>query len=210
MLIVRELLVRPRRYAELLDALPGIGTNLLADRLHFLVGAGLVHLVDPDDRRSGYRLTERGLALHDSVLALARWGLGIMAEQAGAGTVRSGWALLGVQALIDDSRAPDADEEYVFAVDGEVFTVTVRDGHAYARDGAATAPVMTVVTDAATMIDIGARKLDPVAGLVSGKVTVTTDDPQAMLRCLRLLGLYDADGNAARGSSGSALPAVGG
>ena len=42
LLIVRELLVRPRRYGELLNALPGIGTNLLADRLKFLVDEGIV------------------------------------------------------------------------------------------------------------------------------------------------------------------------
>jgi DNA-binding HxlR family transcriptional regulator len=46
LLIIRELLVRPRRYRDLLADLPGIGTNLLAERLKFLVDEGLVRQRD--------------------------------------------------------------------------------------------------------------------------------------------------------------------
>lgn len=180
-----------RRYAELLAALPGIGTNLLADRLRSLAEDGLIQLIDPDNRRAGYELTKRGEALQPTVLALARWGLETMADHADVGDVRSDWAALGVQALIDDARASAVDEDYLFLIDGEAFTISVRDRHAVARDSATDTPALTVKTDAVTLLDIGMRKLDPVAALIAGRLAVSADDADAMLRCLNLLGLYE-------------------
>jgi len=58
LLIVRELLDGPRRYAELLDGLPGIATNLLVDRLRSMETSGL--LTRQQDGR--YALTSRGRA----------------------------------------------------------------------------------------------------------------------------------------------------
>ena len=57
LLIVRELLVGPRRYGELLNNLSGIGTNLLADRLKELEAAELIA-----KEGSRYLLTENGAA----------------------------------------------------------------------------------------------------------------------------------------------------
>jgi len=189
LLIVRELLIRPRRYAELLQAFPGIGTNLLAERLRFLSEHGVVRAVNAGQPRSGYELTERGQALRDPVLALARWGFDTMATQARSGRVEPGWAQLGVEALIDDARASDVDEDYVFHVDDDVFTLSVRNGHASIRPGAADDPAMTIDTDAATLMDVASNNLDPISALVANRVTVV-GDADAMPRCLHLLGLY--------------------
>jgi DNA-binding HxlR family transcriptional regulator len=194
LLVVRELLIRPRRYAELLQALPGIGTNLLAERLRFLAESKIIRMVHPGDRRSGYELMERGEALREPVMALARWGMDTMADHARYGHVNSGWSVLGVQSLIDDSRASATPEDYVFHVDDEVFTISVRDGHAKVVPDAVPNAAMTVITDAATLSDIGSRKLDPIAALLADRLAVT-GDPEAMPRCLRLLGLYDQRGS---------------
>jgi DNA-binding HxlR family transcriptional regulator len=76
LLIVRELIPAPRRYGELLDALPGIGTNLLANRLRDLEAAGVVGRVLAPAPQSAvvYELTDRGLALRPIVDALQAWG----------------------------------------------------------------------------------------------------------------------------------------
>ena len=71
LLVVRELLQGPRRYGELLDGLPGIATNLLADRLRAMQENELVAKTD-DDR---YALTERGEGLRD-VLSAIMFGTG--------------------------------------------------------------------------------------------------------------------------------------
>src|SRR5215208_3219659 len=72
MLIIRELLIRPRRYRDLQADLPGIGTNLLAERLKFLVDEGLVRQRDLSggSKRQVYEITEVGEELRPVVLGL--------------------------------------------------------------------------------------------------------------------------------------------
>jgi DNA-binding HxlR family transcriptional regulator len=76
LLIVRELLRSPRRYGELLEALTGIGTNLLVNRLRDLEAAGVVRRVLVASPQSAvvYELTDRGRALRPVVDALEAWG----------------------------------------------------------------------------------------------------------------------------------------
>jgi DNA-binding HxlR family transcriptional regulator len=76
LLIVRELLRAPRRYGELLDALPGIGTDLLVNRLRDLETAGVVGRVLAPSPPSAvvYELTDRGRALRPTIDALQGWG----------------------------------------------------------------------------------------------------------------------------------------
>jgi DNA-binding HxlR family transcriptional regulator len=78
LLLVRELLRGQLRYGELLDALPGIGTNLLVNRLRDLEAAGVLRRVLAPSPQSAvvYELTERGRALRPAVEALEAWGKG--------------------------------------------------------------------------------------------------------------------------------------
>lgn len=73
MLIVRELLVGPRRYGELAAGLPRIPTNILAARLKELQAAGLIRRA-PRSRLIIYELTPYGRELEPVVLALGAWG----------------------------------------------------------------------------------------------------------------------------------------
>src|SRR5262245_63048394 len=77
LLIVRDLLVGPKRYTDLLDGLPGIGTNLLAARLRELEQGGVVRrtVLPPPAGSTVYELTEVGRALEPVVMALGRWGV---------------------------------------------------------------------------------------------------------------------------------------
>src|SRR5208282_4278869 len=86
LLIVRELLLRePCRYTDLHRGLPGIATNLLADRLRELEQAGLLAREEapPPVASTLYRLTGRGRELEGVLVALGRWGVPLMAEPAG-------------------------------------------------------------------------------------------------------------------------------
>ncbi|MBU2667270.1 winged helix-turn-helix transcriptional regulator [Actinoplanes bogorensis] len=200
LLVVRELLVRPRRYRELLDALPGIGTNLLAERLRGLEEAGLVTRLDPDRRTAGYALTERGAALRGAVVSMARFGLDLAGQQPGPShpVARASWAVLAIEAMTIGARTEGIDETYEFTVDDEVFSVVVAGDSVRVQPGAASDPVLTVRTDAATFMDIGTGHLDPVEALLGGRVT-TTGPVAAVTRCLRTLGLTAArpDGRSA-------------
>ena len=84
LLLVRELLLGPRRYTDLLRGLPGIGTNLLADRLRELESAGLVarRTLPPPASSSVYELTPLGEGLRATVLELGRWAGSCSASRA--------------------------------------------------------------------------------------------------------------------------------
>src|SRR5512132_2738011 len=76
LLVVRELLLGPKRFTDLRAGLPGLSPDVLSQRLRELEQAGLVRrrkLAPPAGSRV-YELTERGVALEPVVLALGRWG----------------------------------------------------------------------------------------------------------------------------------------
>ncbi|MEO6114933.1 MAG: helix-turn-helix domain-containing protein, partial [Pseudolysinimonas sp.] len=79
MLIVRDLLVGPRRYGELATGLPRIPTNILAARLKELQEAGIIRRA-PRSRVIIYELTPYGLELEPVVLALGAWGFKAMGD----------------------------------------------------------------------------------------------------------------------------------
>ena len=70
LLVVRNLLLGPQRYSELLRGLPGITTNLLAKRLKEMEAEGLVKRAADES----YRLTPLGASLEPAIHALGRWG----------------------------------------------------------------------------------------------------------------------------------------
>ncbi|GAA4480195.1 helix-turn-helix domain-containing protein [Microbacterium panaciterrae] len=80
LLIVRDLLVGPRRYTDLKQGLPRIPTNILSSRLTQLQEAGVVRRVPMRNCGLVYELTPYGQALEPIVLALGRWGFQAMGD----------------------------------------------------------------------------------------------------------------------------------
>lgn len=73
LLIVRDLLLGPRRYGEIRANLPGLTTNLLAARLKEMEDNGILEKLHLHGVKL-YGLTERGAALEPAILALGAWG----------------------------------------------------------------------------------------------------------------------------------------
>ncbi|MDQ7992398.1 MAG: helix-turn-helix domain-containing protein [Propionicimonas sp.] len=80
LLIIRDLLVGPRRYTDLKQGLPRIPTNILSARLKELQEAGLVRRAHLAHCGLVYELTDTGHGLEDVVLTLGRWGFAAMDE----------------------------------------------------------------------------------------------------------------------------------
>jgi DNA-binding HxlR family transcriptional regulator len=78
LLVVRELLLGPKRFTDLQEGLPNAGPKILAQRLRELDAAGIVvrRTLPPPAASQVYELTERGTQLEDVVVALGRWGAG--------------------------------------------------------------------------------------------------------------------------------------
>ncbi|WP_175412694.1 winged helix-turn-helix transcriptional regulator [Streptomyces sp. TRM64462] len=191
LLIVRELLIGPARFKSLLENLPGIGPNLLTDRLRMLVEQGLVEQtsVADDGRARLYRLTETGQELREPVLALARWGLKFLDESDTTGATRAEWGFLAVQALIVEDAIPQVDEVYEFKVSDQTFQILVRGGRVSFERGSVAEPALTIECDASTFVQVGARMVSPFQAIATGDVRIKGDDPEAVLRCSLMLGL---------------------
>jgi DNA-binding HxlR family transcriptional regulator len=99
LLIVRNLLLGPRRYSDLLTELPGITTNLLAKRLRELEGSEIIEkeVLAPPLGVTVYRLTISGRALEPVIMELGRWGGRFMAAPNRGDTINLGWALLSLK-----------------------------------------------------------------------------------------------------------------
>jgi DNA-binding HxlR family transcriptional regulator len=118
LLIVRELLLRPSRFRDLLDGLPGIPRNLLAERLRGLADHGLV-----TNDAGRYTLTERGLQLRPAIRALALFGAAELMTGPDGDAVRGRWIATAVDARFADDpevavRQAD-DAEVVVDVHGD-------------------------------------------------------------------------------------------
>ena len=82
LLIVERLLDGPQRYGDLQRDL-GMGTNMLATRLRELEAAGVLHRLPLRHNTRAYALTERGLGLRTTIIALGRWGAAETSEPHG-------------------------------------------------------------------------------------------------------------------------------
>jgi DNA-binding HxlR family transcriptional regulator len=100
LLIVRELLLGPMRYGELVASLGGIATNLLADRLRSLESCGVI------ERRLGeasgvvYALTPWGSQLREPIEGLIRWSFPLMATGPGGDPMQPRWLAIALEALL--------------------------------------------------------------------------------------------------------------
>ncbi len=76
LLIIRDLFLGPKRFTDLANGLPGIGSNILAIRLKGLEQNGLVRrrLLPPPAASAVYELTPEGQTLQVLLTGLARWG----------------------------------------------------------------------------------------------------------------------------------------
>ena len=129
LLVVRELMHGPKRYTDLVEHLPGIGTNILASRLRDLEAGGIVtkRRLPPPAASRVYELTEYGQGLRPAIRELALWG----ARSLGPPTVRDelfdGW----LENAVDTVLAPVAPPgRFEFRVGDQVASLV--DGEAQA------------------------------------------------------------------------------
>lgn len=109
LLIVRELVIRGGcRYTDLRDGLPGIASNLLADRIRALESAGLIRREDapPPIAATLFHLTEAGTDLLPVLDAVGRWGVRYMAQPADGDEFRGHWFAFPARFFLRD-RDPD-------------------------------------------------------------------------------------------------------
>jgi DNA-binding HxlR family transcriptional regulator len=133
LLILRELLGGARRYSDLRAELPGIATNLLAQRLRELEDNGIVKRSElpPPAARTVYGLSDRAWREIPPILqSVALFGLGWLPLLDDGSPVRPLTGFIAAIVMgIDAGRAAVIDATYQVRVDDRVFDFAVRDGH---------------------------------------------------------------------------------
>jgi DNA-binding HxlR family transcriptional regulator len=197
LLIVRELVLGPKRFKDLLQMLPAMGTNRLAERLRTLQESGAVvrRTLPPPAGVPVYELTEAGERLAPVVHCLGAWGAGLpLDERADRSTARAELVALGLAGTCDPALTAELDEAYEFEVGAEHFHVVAAQGRARARSGPPPAgAAVRAECDLETFFALVTGELQPGAAVRSGRVTVA-GDADALDRALTVLDLRRAGG----------------
>jgi DNA-binding HxlR family transcriptional regulator len=142
LLVVRELMPGPKRYTDLAEHLPGIGTNILASRLRDLEAAGVVEkrTLPPPAASRVYQLTDYGHALRPVLRELALWGARSLGPPTADDVLYPGWLENALGTVLAPFAPPGRFE---FRIGAEVASIV--DGEA--RSGPVEEPDVVVEGD---------------------------------------------------------------
>jgi DNA-binding HxlR family transcriptional regulator len=177
LMIVRELLLGPKRFTDIRAALPAVSSDILAQRLRELDAAGVLrrHKLPPPAASQVYELTDWGLELESVVVALGRWGARAPAPPATAGMSFDAH-ILSLRTLFDPALADGFDVLLDLRLEEEQrFRAQVADGELELVRGQAEDPDAAVTTDAGTLLALAHRRMDLDEALDSGALELEGD-----------------------------------
>ena len=159
-LIVRELLLGPRRYTDLQQALPGVGTNILAGRLSDLQEHGVIvkRALPPPTPVAVYELTKAGEALAPIIGELRAWGERFAPPPRAGDAVRPAWIL---QSAARREPSLKADRVAELRVGDEVFELAGGDGAVAVKARAPSAPDAVLAIDPRVFMRLAGGRIDP-------------------------------------------------
>ncbi len=190
LLVVRELLLGPKRFKELNARLPAMGTNRLSDRLKALSAQGVVArrtLPSPTDV-AVYELTPLGEGLRPIILELALWGNRLPSdERVDPETARAELIALAVAAQSSHAASAGLHESYEFQVHEEHFHIAVDDGDVRVCSGVSPRePAIRASCDVRTFAQLAMGKLSPSHALGSSRISIV-GKPATLTRAFRVL-----------------------
>ena len=163
LLIVRELGLRgPCRYTDLRYGLPGIATNMLADRLREMEENGIVRREDapPPVATTLFHLTERGVELAPVLLALGHWGAEYMGERREGDEFRSHWLRYPIEHLFTDGAPDGPGIEIELRTGDQPILVEVGGGAVHVRPGVAEKPDLVVTGEPEVVLGLLRERFD--------------------------------------------------
>ena len=171
LLIVRELLVGPRRFGDLMDALSGIGTNLLSQRLRELQEADVVgkRTLPPPAGSVVYELSERGRDLAPAILTLAHWGTPFLGAPRRGEQFRTHWLVIAGKAAFRPEAARETEiscELRASETDASYFRIA--DGRFEISEGPLADPDLVLAGRPSDLIELLAGQVTPARALANG------------------------------------------
>jgi DNA-binding HxlR family transcriptional regulator len=157
LLIVRELLLGPKRFTDLRAGLPNVGPDMLSLRLRELERAGVVarRRLPPPAGAAVYELTEWGQELQPVLVALGRWGSRAALPQQPP-PLSPDALVVALESMFDPAAAGGGPETYALTL-GEHRFALLRDGdrlHARRVDGAPREAPLAIDTDPGTLAGV--------------------------------------------------------
>lgn len=171
LLVMRELMMGPRRFGDLKTSLPGLSANVLTQRLEGLEAAGILRRrkLPPPASVQVYELTEWGLEAEPILLSLGKWAIRSPRHDTSL-PISAVAMMLSFRAKFEPARAQGLNVSIGFLFDEDAFAVVVRDGALLIKRGEpAQADVVATGTPAA------------VGGLMYGKAPLDELERQGAL-----------------------------
>jgi len=185
LLIVRELLIRGGcRYTDLKDGLPGIATNLLADRIRELESAGLIRREEapPPIAATLFHLTEAGAELLPVLDAIGRWGVRYMIEPADDDEFRGHWFAFPARFFLRDRAPLGPPVSIELRAANNPAVIEISSGTIRTRLGTAAAPDLILAGEPRLILGLFAGKLTAIQAAELG--LEFTGDPGVLDRVL--------------------------
>jgi DNA-binding HxlR family transcriptional regulator len=189
LLVVRELLLGPKRFTDLRAGLPSASPNVLAQRLRELEGAGVVRRrkLPPPAASRVYELTDWGMELEPVIVRLGRWGARSPSKPRDA-ALGVDSLILSFRTMFDPLAADGLTAIYELRLGEDRFCAEVADGRFEIFRGGAERPDATIETDAGTLAALIYEDHELAAAVHSGGVKIEGDE-SAVERFLTLFPL---------------------
>ena len=170
LLVVRELLLGPKRFTDLREGLPGIGPNVLSQRLKELEEVGVLgrHVLPAPAASTVYELTDWGMQLEGILVQLGRWGARSPQMRLGPET-RPEWLVLGMRSLYDPDERP-SPTTYELRFGDETFWARTDEDELTVGRGSASEPDAVLTTDVETIAKLIRGMLTPAQAVRTGAV----------------------------------------
>jgi DNA-binding HxlR family transcriptional regulator/putative sterol carrier protein len=181
LLVVRELLLGPKRYTDLRRGLPNASPNVLSQRLRELESGGVIRRrqLPPPAGSRVYELTDWGRELDEIVLSLGGWAARSPTPLPDAPIVSMDSVILALRGRFDPRAAHGLRASYELRLGEDRFRIEVADDRIRAARGNADQPDATIDTDADTLAAVlwGGRRLADAQR--AGELTIEGDKAAA-------------------------------
>jgi DNA-binding HxlR family transcriptional regulator len=174
LLVVRELLLGPKRFTDLRAGIPRVSPNVLGQRLRELEAAGVVrrHTLPPPAGSRVYELTDWGRELEPVALGLGAWAARspVFPHE---GSIGPDSLVLAFKAIFDPDRAKGVEATLAIVLDGQSYGVSVAGGAIEVGRDVPAEPDATIVTDSETLSAVVIGGADPAEAVDQGRLTIT-------------------------------------
>jgi DNA-binding HxlR family transcriptional regulator len=179
LLIVRDLLVGPRRFTDLRRGLPKIPTNILSTRLRDLEEGGVVarRVLPRPEGGVAYELTPYGRDLEDVVLRLGAWGARRLGEPRPGEIVTADSMVVAMRAMFDAHAARNVRADFELRLGDTVLSVEVDGERMHAFAGSRPGGADLTVAAGPGIRALFAREVTPAEALRDGVVQIVDGDP---------------------------------